>query len=111
MFDQTGQLKNKIGSVDGQFSEPYGISIKEDVLYVADYGNHHVQKLTSRGEFLQYGSGQAQFSCPAAVIVDSNNRLIVSDNGNQRIQVFNEYGGWLLTVDGNGSGKHSCLRP
>ena len=48
MLDQTGQLKNTIGSGgsgDGQFSTPYGISIKGDVLYVADYVNRRVQKL------------------------------------------------------------------
>ena len=68
-FDQTGQLKNTIGgrgSGDGQFSTPYGISIKGEEFYVADYGNHRVQKLTSRGQFLlkfgQHGSGQGQFN-------------------------------------------------
>ena len=112
VFDQTGQLKNTIGSGgsgDGQFSKPYGITIKGDVLYVADYGNHRIQKLTSRGEFLQFGqkgSGQGQFYGPSGVIVDSNNRLIVSDRSNHRIQIFNEVGGWLLTIDGKGSGNH-----
>ena len=118
VFDQAGQLKNTIGSGgsgDGQFSKAYGISIKGEVLYVADYGNHRVQKLTSRGEFLhkfgQYGSGQGQFRDPFAVIVDSNNRLIVSDNGNHRIQIFNEVGGWLLSIDGKRSGNHSFQQP
>ena len=27
--------------------------------------------------------------------------------GNHRIQIFNENGGWLLAIDGNGSGSHS----
>ena len=117
VFDQSGQLKNAIGSYgsgDGQFSTPY-VTIKGDVLYVADYGNHRVQKLTSRGEFLlkfgQRGSGQGQFTNPTAVIVDSNNRLIVSDQGNHRIQIFHEDGGWLLTIDGKGSGNHCFQNP
>ncbi|KAL5496811.1 hypothetical protein EMCRGX_G013171 [Ephydatia muelleri] len=117
-FDQTGQLKNTIGSYgsgDGQFSHPFGISIKGDVLYVADGGNHRVQKLTSSGKFLhkfgQYGSGQGQFYWPVSVIIDSNNKLIVSDSGNHRIQIFNENGGWLLTIDGKGSGNHSFQSP
>ena len=118
VFDQTGQLKNTIGSSgsgDGQFSSPSGISIKGDVLYVADHGNHRVQKLTSSGKFLhkfgQYGSGQGQFRSPRAVIIDSNNKLIVSDCNNHRIQIFNENGGWLLTIDGKGSGNHSFQYP
>eukprot|EP00731_Ephydatia_muelleri_P034027 Em0045g12a len=118
VFDQTGQLKNTIGSSgsgDGQFSYPYGISIKGDVLYVADTGNHRVQKLTSSGKFLhkfgQEGSGQGQFNSPVAVIIDSNNKLIVSDFYNHRIQIFNENGGWLLTIDGKGSGNHCFQSP
>ena len=118
LFDQTGQRKSTIcisGSGDGQFSYPHGISIKGDVLYVADSGNHRVQKLTSSGKFLhkfgQQGSGQGQFNLPVAVIIDSNNKLIVSDYNNHRIQIFNENGGWLLTIDGNGSGNHSFQSP
>ena len=100
VFDQIGQLKNTIGcsgSGDGQFSYPYGVSIKGDVLYVADSGNCREQKLTSSGKFLhkfgQQGSGQGQFNFPVAVIIDSNNKLIVSDYCNHRIQIFNENGG------------------
>ena len=118
VFDETGQLKHTIGSTgggDGQFILPIGISIKGDVMYVADYGNHRVQKLTSRGGFLhkfgQQGSGQGQFTYPRALIADSNNRLIVSDYGNHRIQIFNEGGGWLLTIDGKGSGNHCFQYP
>ena len=116
VFDRVGQLKNTIGSSgsgDGQFSCPSSISIKGDVLYVADSGNHRVQKLTSSGKFLhkfgQQGSDQGQFNRPWGVIIDSNNKLIVSDCSNHRIQIFNENGGWLLTIDGNGSGNHSFL--
>ena len=104
VFDQTGQLKNTIGSGgsgDGQFRCPWGVFIKEDVLYVADSGNGRIQKLTSRGEFIhkfgQKGSRQGQLDHPRAVIVDSNNRMIVSDCGNYRIQIFNEEGGWLFS--------------
>ena len=118
VFDQTGQRKNTIGSSgsgDGQFSYPNGVSIKGDVLYVADTGNHRVQKLTLSGKFLhkfgQKGSGQGQFNEPLAVIIDSNNKLIVSDCGNRSIQIFNENGGWLLTINGKGSGNHSFQSP
>ena len=98
VFDQTGQQKNTIGSREwegGEFSYPHGTSIKGDVLYVADSENHRVQKLTSSGKFLhkfdQHGSGHGQFVRPLAVIIDSNNKLIVSDSGNHRIQIL-----WLV---------------
>eukprot|EP00731_Ephydatia_muelleri_P008204 Em0004g542a len=118
VFHQTGQRKNTIGSSgsgDGQFSSPSGISIKGDVLYVADTDNHRVQKLTSSGKFLHkfghQGSDQGQFNRPMAVIIDANNKLIVSDCDNHRIQIFNENGGWLLTIDGKSSGSHSFQSP
>ena len=106
VFDLAGQLMNTIGSGgdgDGQFDMPYGIFIKGDALHVADYSNHRIQRLTSEGEFLhkfgQKGPGHGQFNGPTGVIADSNNRLIVADRGNHRIQIFNEVGGWLLTID------------
>ena len=119
VFDQTGQLKNTIGSRgsgDSQFCCPTGISIKGDVLYVADHSIHCVTKLTSSGEFLcrfgQKGFLQGQFNCPSGVLVDSNiNRLIVSDCENHRIQILNEDGGWLLTISDNCSGNHTFRSP
>ena len=68
MFDQGGHEKRTIGSGgsgDGQFSYPFGVSIKGDVMYVADTGNACIQKLTTVGQFLQKfgqgGSGLGQF--------------------------------------------------
>ena len=117
VFDQSGQLKNTIGSGgsgDGEFNAPSGINlcIKGDLLYVADDANHRIQKLTSSGEFLhkfgKKGSRPGQFNRPTAVIVDSNNRLIVADGDNNRIQIFKEDGGWVLTI-GNGFEKQHCF--
>ena len=118
VFDQTGQLKNTIGSSgsgDGQFSHPSCVFNKGDVLYVADTGNHCVQKLTSSGKFLhkfgQKGSGPGQFNRPWAVIIDSNNKQIVSDSDNHRIHIFNENDGRLLTIDGEGYDNNCFLEP
>ena len=118
VFDPTGQLKNTIGSHghdNGQFSFPCGISIKEDVLYVADSGNHRVQKLTPNGKFLdkfgQLGSGPGEFNKPRAVIIDSNYKLIVSDSNNHRIQIFIDGCGWILTIDVKGSGNRPIQCP
>ena len=55
-------------------------------MYVADWGNHLIQKLTTGGQFLQKfgqrGSGQGQFYYPASVIVDKRDRVIVADQKN-----------------------------
>eukprot|EP00731_Ephydatia_muelleri_P008167 Em0004g505a len=105
LITMNGQQKNTIGSREwegGEFSYPHGTSIKGDVLYVADSENHRVQKLTSSGKFLhkfdQHGSGHGQFVRPLAVIIDSNNKLIVSDSGNHCF----EYP-WGLALDPQGN--------
>ena len=81
------------GSGDGQFNGPCSISIIGEVMYIADF---HIQKLTTGGKFLhkfgKEGSGQELFGNPCDVVVDSKNRVIVSDGGNNRVQVFTQDG-------------------
>ena len=118
VFDQAGHQKRTIGSSgsgDGQFSGPHGISIKGDVMYVADHGNHRIQKLTTGGQFLQKfghkGSGQGQFNGPVSVIVDHRDRMIVADFSNHRVVILDQNGSWLLTINGNVSGSHGFQSP
>ena len=92
VFDHTGQQRRTIGSSgsgNGHFGGPRGLFIKGDVMYVADCGNNHIQKLTTEGQFLQkfdqFGSGQGQFNKPFSVIVDQRDRLIVADHWNHRV--------------------------
>ena len=117
VFDQDNKKRTigSGGSGDGQFSVPHGISIKGDVMYVADYGNHRIQKLTTGGQFLQkfgqYGSGQGQFNYPGSVIVDQRDRMIVADNGNHRVVILDQNGSWLITINGNIIGAQCFKSP
>ena len=118
VFDQTGQLKKKIcrGKLYGSRSPGVqGIFIKGDVLYVADSAKYVVSKLTLSGELLHdfgcEGSRQGKFNHPSGLIVDSNNKLIVSDCNNHRIQIFNENCCWLLSIEGYGTGINSFRFP
>ena len=114
VLDQAGQRKRTIvsrGNGEGQLDCPHGIFIKGDVMYVADMGNHRIQKLTTGGQFLQkygqYGSGQEEFYNPSSVIVDQRDRLIVSDTCNDRVVILDQAGTWLLTINGNVTGSHA----
>ena len=118
VFDQGGHEKRTVGSGgsgDGQLRGPYGLSIKGDVMYVADTGNHRIQKLTIGGQFLQkfgqHGSGQGQFNRPRAVIVDQRDMMIVADTGNHRVVILDQNGHWLLTINGNVSGAQDFKYP
>ena len=118
VFDQAGHQKRTIGSGgirDGQFSRPYGIAIKGDVMYIAEYSHHRIQKLTTGGQFLQEfgrrGSGQGQFKGPISVIVDHRDRMIVADYLNHRVVILDQNDSWLLTINGNVSGSHGFQHP
>lgn len=85
-----------LGSLDGQFDQPYAICLDVDGnLIVADYGNHRLQWFTPKGEFIKkYGTGfqgdeLGQLGSPTGVTVDAENNVIVADRDNQRIQIFN----------------------
>ena len=108
VLDQKGVQKSVIGSMGngpGQFDTPSGLAIKEDVLYVADCNNHRIQKLKISGESIdvigKFGSSLGEFNCPCALVVDANDKLIVADRGNCRIQVMNIDGTCLSSINGN----------
>ena len=82
-------------------------------MYVADWGNHRIQKLTTGGQFLlkfgQHGSGQGQFNCPVSVIVDQRDRMIVADQN--RVVMLDQNDICLLTINGNVSGAQGFKNP
>ncbi|MBI4329996.1 MAG: hypothetical protein HY673_01795, partial [Chloroflexi bacterium] len=89
------------GSGDGQFYSPQGIAVDAGgYVYVADTGNHRIQKFSATGTFLgkfgSYGAGNDQFINPSGVAVDGSGYVYVADTGNHRVKKFQ------LTLDGNG---------
>ena len=111
VFDQTGNSKGTIGShgnSSGQFESPRGIAMNGDVIYVADWGNHRIQKLTIQGGFLHmfgaYGVAAGQLRYPYAAMVDAKERLVVSENSNYRVQVFDQDGKSLQIIPGKDTG-------
>ena len=61
-------------------------------VYVADSGNHRIQKFSSSGGFLAKwgtkGSGDGQFNFPEGVAVDGSGNVYVTDSRKHRIQKF-----------------------
>jgi eukaryotic-like serine/threonine-protein kinase len=56
-------------------------------------------------KFGNYGSGDGEFNYPSGVAYDpNNNRIIVADSGNYRIQVFDSNGKFLFKFGSNGNG-------
>ena len=81
-----------MGSGQGQFNFPTDVAVdNEGFVYVADCGNHRIQKFTLEGQFVcsfgTEGSQPGQLYCPSGVTVDDNDLVYVS-NENDYISVY-----------------------
>jgi hypothetical protein len=95
------------GTGNGQLSSPEGIAMDSSGnLWVADYQNWRVQKLTSSGGFLlKEGSGANTYGKdhywePMGLTVESNNNVWVTDQANVWMQQINSSGSWLQSIGG-----------
>ncbi len=92
------------GSADGSggaatFDSPYGVTVDNSGnLFVADWGNHTIRKITSSGQVTTFagfpgfpgsadGAGSdARFYNPRGVAVDNDNNVFVADYNNHTIR-------------------------
>ena len=100
------------------FSNPVDLAISsDDRIYVLSRTNPlqiegirvGILNLDSEyfGDFGSYGSGDGQFVWPTALAFDSEDRLYLADEHNQRITVFDESGSYLSKwgVEGTADGE------
>lgn len=97
------------GSTDGisstaSFYSPYGVAVdSQDNIYVADYGNNKIRKITQNGVVSTLaGSGaagssegiglSASFKYPVGITVDSSGNVYVADSGNYKIRKITPIG-------------------
>ncbi|KAL9984456.1 hypothetical protein ACROYT_G006749 [Oculina patagonica] len=70
----------------------YSAIYHQDMFFASYHGAHFVKVFNKEGVFLydigSEGSGNGQLSWPRGIAVDKFNNLIVSDSGNNRLQVF-----------------------
>ncbi|NEW06962.1 hypothetical protein GK047_13205 [Paenibacillus sp. SYP-B3998] len=106
-----------VGAGLGEFNGPSGVAVDSDRnVYVADYENHRIQKLTvSTGVWTEWkksgggsGNGLGEFTDPTDVAIDSRENVYVADRYNHRIQKLEVSNGvwseWKKTGGGKGSG-------
>jgi DNA-binding beta-propeller fold protein YncE len=92
------------GSEPGSLRFPSGLAVgKDDLLYVADAGNHRVQMFAlnglPRGSFGSCGAGPSQFLFPSAVAAGPDGEIAVADESG-RLQVFSAEGRFLRSWEG-----------
>lgn len=122
-LDKSGTMSTFAGSSQGcqdgtgtlaKFSFPEDIVIdREDNLYVADYGNHRIRKITKTGLVSTFaGNGlagkndgqltSASFYFPKALAIDANDNLVVADTGNNAIRLIIKRSSHVFTLAGTG---------
>lgn len=99
-FSSGGNFANFFGSKgteDGRFNKPTAITTdQEGNFYVADTGNHRVQKFDSYGNFIlswgTEGNATGQFEEPVGLAIDRSDNIYVVDKKNNDIQKFSIHG-------------------
>ncbi len=119
-FDNTGKFLGEWGNKPGEFEpEPLDGKLKyptalaadgQGHIYVADTGNHRIQKFDLNGKFLlkfgRQGQGDGQFSDSlGAMAFDSQGNVYVPDKLNYRVEKFDRQGRFLAKIGSKGSDK------
>jgi DNA-binding beta-propeller fold protein YncE len=111
-FDPDGKLMLTLGKADvsGEspqlFNQPTHVLVTPaSEIYVTDgYGNSRVVKFSAEGKYVlswgTRGRGQGEFDIPHCLTMDSQGLIYVADRGNDRIQVFDENGGFVAEWPG-----------
>ena len=101
--DYSSSTWSNVTHSGGPFNMPAGIAVNDaGEIFIADgYANARVHKFTSEGAHMlswgDPGSGPGQFNLPHGVWIDRQGRVLVSDRENDRVQVFDQDGGYIST--------------
>jgi len=105
------------GSGSSQFDYPRAIGLgKYGRVYVADTGNHRIQKFGQAGKYVtqwgSLGSGNGQLNSPWGVCGDHNSGYIyVADTYNHRVQKFSNTGTYIRKWGSSGSANGQFRYP
>ena len=114
VFDKNGNCLRKSrgeGSNTGRFQYPYGISLLNDnEVLIANLGNSTIQRLnihtgTVVKSFGKIGNEIGELENPVDVTVDDEGRVVVTEWGNNRIQVMSDEGQSIFTFGDKGPEK------
>lgn len=118
-------LYGQSGTADGtgsaaRFNYPTGLALDATGnLYVADYGNHSIRKITPAGVvttpagktgtygYVDESGEKARFYGPVGIVMDKSGNLFVTDGDNQLIRKV-EPNGWVSTLAGK-KGYHGLV--
>ena len=110
-FTSTGELIKCVGrkgGKEGEFNDPRGLTLRDNLVYVCDFNNHRIQVFDLDLNFVRSigsrGSGRGEFDTPFDVKFDTAGNMYVADGGNGRVQVMDSSGRFIREF---GQGKLS----
>lgn len=102
IFDLAGiRPVSHLGRGEGEFALPTAIAVapEQKLVFVTDGGEHTVKAYSSTGGWVRTiggpGTTAGRFFFPAGLAVSTHNELLVVDQGNARVQVFDLDGNFL----------------
>jgi DNA-binding beta-propeller fold protein YncE len=125
-MDEAGGVIKTIGGTGNQpsrFNDPWGVAVDANGgVFVADTFNHRIQKFDAEGNFqFAWGNGgstsdpgngrDTQFFGPRDIVIDKQGRLLVTDTGNKRVQVFDGEGNFVTQFGTAGGGDGQFDEP
>jgi sugar lactone lactonase YvrE len=100
-----GGEEAQIQAEQGRLTQPRGVAVDpQGNVYVADFGNHRIQKFDPNFVFVTgwgtQGDLPGEFKQPGDVAVDAAGNVYVADTWNQRVQVFSSTGEYVREIGG-----------
>ncbi|MEU1005807.1 RICIN domain-containing protein [Streptomyces tibetensis] len=105
-----------VSATTAHLNAPFDVVVDDaGNVYIADYGNHRIRKVTADGKIATVAgtvaglspdgtlATAAQLKYPSAVAVDSAGNLYIAESGNQRVRKVTKADGKIRTVAGTGA--------
>lgn len=113
--EHLGALNGGSSDSEGFIRQPTNIAMDREVLYISDFGDFNVKKISTAGQFIggigSYGNGPGQFTRPKGLDLDREGNLYVVDAAFQNVQIFNPEGQILMYFGGSYSGPGAMWLP
>ncbi len=120
-YEATLGISGLAGAPPAYFNSPYDVAVDaSNNIYVADYKNYRVQKCTRStstyfcttfaGVTGTIADGYFDYLMPKGVVVDPQGRVLVVDDWNNRIQVFDANGAYLTSIGGSWGARSGQFR-
>lgn len=121
MYSRDRVLLHEVGGQgweNDQFDRPAGIWARNGIdVYVADYGNHRIQRYDRTLTFVSSlstrdnGDPDKRFGYPSDVSLSRTGDLFICDTENSRVLKYNTLSGASLAFGGFGAGQGRLLQP